>query len=382
MTYHQELGLSLVAFEPIVQGSEKVATLGINSYDHTISANGGFDSMTVTISDDRLSLDEWIEQGIGRRIVVYNSSNEICWEGFVNVVKAQMGAQSITVGPLAEVANRVSVAYAFMDTNFTPPVVNNETTTTLIAENEESQSRFGIIEKIINGGRKIDTEAEFIRDVYLREHAYPETSSELSIGGGSGSPSLTLECLGYWYWTNFYIYNSPLELTTTVQDKLTEIFTNNPNTGLFNELSIGTNLNIIPAYENDDKPAMAQIKEMLALGDGVDNRYILGVYENRKVISGSIPTTSVYKTALSDRGQKILTNEGSLVYPWDVRPGEWIFVSDSLIGRYTDTDNLYEDPRYMFIEQVKYSAPWQITLQGSRVGTFDQIMAKFGLGNF
>jgi len=86
MTHHEELGISLIAYSSIAEGIERVASLdkNISDYGHTISANGGFNTMNVTIADDRISLDEWIERGIGRHIVVYNSANLPCWEGFVN----------------------------------------------------------------------------------------------------------------------------------------------------------------------------------------------------------------------------------------------------------------------------------------------------------
>lgn len=382
-TRYQEVGLTAIVYESIASGMNKIDTLdvNINAYSHTISANGGFDSMSLTISDDRISLDEWIERGLARHIEIHNSGGEIVWEGFVNSVNTQLGGMQVEVGPLMDIGNRVSVIYARVDTDLSPPAVG-DTTITTIAENEISQERYGIIEKIVNGGRLTDDEAEWVRDTYLKESAFPETSSVISIGNASGQTTLTLDCLGYWYFLNAYVYNDTDSGTMQIDDRMREILEANPNTNMFGNILIDTNNSIVPEESDEDKLAMAHVKELLAIGGASDQRYTLGFYANREALYKEIPTTPAYKTTLSDQGQRILTYEGALVYPWDIKPAQWIFVSDALIGRYTDITNYYEDPRYIFIERVEFTSPWNVTLNGNRTGTYDQIMAKFGLGDF
>lgn len=381
-THHQETGLTMVVYDSLASGKARVATLDVNmnTYSHTLSANGGFDSMNITLSDDRISIESWIERGVGSHIEVYNSEGVVVWEGFVNVVGANIGGLEVNVGPLMDIGNRVSVAYAPVDYTFSPPLVG-DTTVTTITENERSQNIYGIIEKIVNGGRVTDDNAELIRDTFLKERAYPETSSALKLGSNS-QISLTLECLGYWYFTNAYVYNDTGSGAIQVDTRILEILEGNPNTDMFGDIYIDSNNAIVPEESDEDKLAMAHLKELLALGGASDQRYTLGVYENRDVYYKEIPSVPAYKTTLSDQGQKILTYEGALVYPWDVRPSQWLFVSDVLAGRYTDETDYYEDPRYIFIEQVEYNAPWGVTLTGNRIGTFDQIMARFGIGDF
>lgn len=382
MSYHEELGITLIVYTSFAEGKERVTILdtNISGYSHTVSANGGYDTMSVTISDDRLSLDEWIERGVGRHIEVYNFAGQVCWEGFVNSVNAQIGGQQLTIGPLMEIGNRVSVAYSPVDYATTPPTVGAKTVT-IIEENLTSQAIYGIIEKVLNGGRVTDEDAELIRDTFLAERAFPETSSTMSFGSMS-QPTLSLECLGYWHWTNAYVFNDTTTGVAYVDDRIEDILDSNPNTGMFTMLDIDENLSIVPTESLEDKLAMAHLKEILALGGASDQRYTLGIYENGSVYYKEIPSEPFYKTTLSDQGQRVTTYEGALVYPWDIRPAQWLFVSDALIGRYTDTTNYYEDPRYMFIEKVSYTAPWGLTLSGSRTGTFDQLLAKMGLGDF
>ena len=376
------MSLSIVVYEPLVRGANVVESLSYhsNSYSHTIQANGGFDTMSVELAMNRDKIDDWIEQGIGRHVIVYNSANEPCWEGFVNTIEASMGAYSVTVGPLVDSGNRVSAVYSRLDTDLDPPQAGDKTVTPIV-EDLRSQQRYGIVEKVINAGRITDEEAELVRDTFLREMAFPSTSSTINIGSAN-APTITLSCLGYWYWTNLYVYDHEDDYSEQVDNRIKEILEANPNTGMFGNITIDTNNTILPPEKDDDKTAMSRIRELLALGGAQDQRYTLGVYENRNIYYKEIPKTPDYRTSISDQGQKILTFEGAQVFPWDVRPGRWIFVSDALIGRYTDIDDLYEDPRYIFIESVNYDAPWGITLNGSRTGTFDQMMARLGLGSY
>lgn len=383
MSLHEELGLSLAVYSSKIENGDFVWVAGftntISSYSHEISAVGGFDSMNITIADDRLSLDEWIERGVGRIVRVFNSQNLPVWEGFVNVASAQMGGQKISVGPLMDMGNRVMVAYSPVDYDTSPPTVGTKAVTT-IAENEESQNNNWIVEKVLSAGRITDDDAELIRDTFLAERAFPETSTGFNIGG-SGSATLTLECLGAWYQTNLYVFNDTTSAAIQIHDRINDILDAEPNFA-YPYRQIDTNNSIVPQESDEDKYAMAHLKELLAIGGAYDERFTLGMYDDFTFYYKQIPFTAKYKTSLSDQSQRIYTYEGAMVYPWDIRPAQWLFISDSLIGRRTDTQNLYEDPRYMFIEKVKYEAPWGLSLSGSRVGTYEQLLAKMGIGSF
>jgi len=381
MTTHEELGLSIVIYEPLARGGQRVKRFStLQDYTHSLAANGGFDKMSFSISDDRLSLDEWLENGVGRHVEVYNQAADLVWEGFINKVSGTLGAQTVSVGALTEMANRVSALYTPIDYSTSPPTVGSETITT-IAENLVSQARYGIIEAVITAGRMTDADAELVRDTYLQEMAHPASESQLAVGS-SANTIITLECLGYWYWANLYVFNSTTTGSTQVDTRIEAIINGNPNAGMYGTPSIDTNNAIIPEQEENDKTAMTHIKELLALGGANDQRYTLGFYEHRQAQYRELPTEPYYKIRLSDSGQRIQTYQGALVYPWDVRPAQWLFISDALIGRYSDHNELYEDPRYLFIEQVDYTAPWQVNISGSRVGTFSQLMARYGLGDF
>ena len=60
------------------------------------------------------------------------------------------------------------------------------------------------------------------------------------------------------------------------------------------------------------------------------------------------------------------------------RPGKWLMFTDFLIGQAEEL-NLRNDPRAMFIETVKYTAPWSLQLKGGAVDTIDAVVAQLGL---
>jgi hypothetical protein len=122
------------------------------------------------------------------------------------------------------------------------------------------------------------------------------------------------------------------------------------------------------------------ILALIALGDVNDDRWTFGIYNDQKAHYGVIPSTPFYQHRIASESQRIETYAGNArVFPWDVRPAQWVFLPDFLVGRVQPTE-LRLDPRYVFIESVRYTAPWGIELTGSKVDSISQVMAQLGLG--
>ena len=58
----------------------------VSEYTHTIRADGGFDSMNVKLQLSQRHIDDWIESGLGRKVIAKSSGGIIIWEGMVNNV--------------------------------------------------------------------------------------------------------------------------------------------------------------------------------------------------------------------------------------------------------------------------------------------------------
>ena len=90
------------------------------------------------------------------------------------------------------------------------------------------------------------------------------------------------------------------------------------------------------------------------------------------------PTTLEYQQRLSQSLPVVERTGGDEVYPWNVLPGRWLLFPDFLIGQAAELD-LRDDPRAMFIEQVKYTAPNELYMKGGTVDSTDALIAQLGL---
>ncbi len=133
----------------------------------------------------------------------------------------------------------------------------------------------------------------------------------------------------------------------------------------------------VPAYEDSERNAWAVIKELIGYGDYQDHRYNWGVYADRKIKFGVMPTETKYTMSALDVGSGYKTMEGGRVEEYNVVPGEWLLITDILTG-ITDV-SLRRNPKTMFIEEVRYSASQGLTINPGKYGTVNQTLAKLGL---
>jgi hypothetical protein len=380
-----ETGITIAAFMPLVQGGAQVGTITeeVESYSHSIAANGGFISASFTINGNREMLEDWIEYGLGRHIQAHAPDNRIIWEGFVDSMSATVGGVTTTHGPLVNIANRVSVMYTpIIDTGTTPPITGTPTET-VIAEDTDSQDKYGIWEKIVSTGNMLPADAIFLRDLFLKENAYPDGSCTVSIGQETGTMSVTVSCRGYIDWFG-YVYNDiTTPLSVTVTTKLKDVIDADPNnffSSSDSKTTIFANLVLTISYEDQNRTARTIIEELLSFGGGSDDRWLFGIYADRIVRFNQAPTAVEYVYYLVDNSQRIETKTGEVVPVWDVLPGKWISLLDFMYGSAITDLDAHGDPRSFFIEQVDYTAPNTISISGQKVRKLPQYLAKMGLG--
>lgn len=251
---------------------------------------------------------------------------------------------------------------------------------TIAAQDAASQQRYGLIEKVLAAGTTTIADAIQIGDTYLEENKDPETSKSVSLGRAQ-EPQIVVHCLGYAHFLMLYVYNQvALGGFQSVTNKLGDILDNDPN-GLFSAAAANLTANpfLVAQYENDDMKAWSLIKSLVALGDVNSLRYLFGVYDDHVPTYATIPTDVEYYQRLSDPAQRIENIAGGEIKPWDVKAGKWLMFPDFLVG-HAPPANLRDDPRAVFIESVKYIAPWSLELSGSKVGTLAQRLAQLALG--
>lgn len=364
--------------ESVLSGNAVIGLLTdlVISYSHETTTTEGYKRASFTLSGDQIDVEDWFENGLFRDVVAYNDANGVIYNGFVNKVTIVVGGRSLTRGPMIDIVNRLSVSYTPLDTTTNPPVRGNKTKTAL-ANDTVSQARYGILQDIYNGGDCTDADALIIRDSQLEELRDPETSEMLSLQGGV--PSVSVECLGYYAFLDKYIYTNSTTGTVALSTKLQNVLTASPN-AIFstNYEKITSNTLAVAANEIEDRKAWDVIKGELAKGDASNNRYTFGIYKNRQAIYAPMPTAFAYQFQLANSVLELYG--GGEMMPWDVQSGKWLFYTDFLTGKSRPITDLRKDPRALFIESASFTAPYGLSLNGGKVRTSQQIMARLGLG--
>lgn len=376
MTSYKSEALTLSVYRPLVQGGEYLFDwrTSVESWQHEIRAMGGYWSAQATQADNLRRAEEWLADGLGRHVEVHDDALNQIWEGFVNSVSIDVGGLNVTRGPLLNVANKVKLVYSTGD-NVDGGYGGRASTA--YVEDATSQAKYGIIHKILSSGGVSTANAEQLRDTYLAQYKEPETTSRFNLSGQS-DVRLTIDLLGYVHWQIVYPFTSSTTGDGNLSTRLTAIINDDPN-NLFSSANadIATNTLQVSQWEDDDPMAWDAIKSLVAMGDSNESRFLYGVYNARRAVYEAAPTTYTYRREIASSGD-VETIVGGTVKPWAVRPGKWIIFPDFLIGRSQPTD-LRQDPRAMFIERVVFSMPRGLQLDGSKVSTIEQKIARLGL---
>lgn len=367
----------------------------VTGWEHEISFDFGYRDARMSFSIGEIGAQEWLANGLGRHVTFFDAAQNVRWEGFVNVIKAGLGPLVLERGPILEVVNRCSVVYTPIVDATVDPIVTGAEIETVISEDYDSQIRYAIQEEIVSGGTLMDdatytggsvtNEAEAIRNAYLEEFKYPQLSQEINIGTGSVS-YIQLELRGYRDFLSRYIYNNNIvsPATTVIPDKLKAILAADPN-GIFSTnyehiQETAEFLQLTPAWENESRTAETIADEMVALGTGTDRRTYLAVYNNRLCYYDQIPSKIEYEYRINE-GQPVITDlyGDAPIQPWEVTPGKWTIFPDVSPGQTVKVSNVREDPRIMFVESVKYTAPYTVELSGGKVSNWRKFLEKYGV---
>jgi hypothetical protein len=378
----QTLGISQSVYEPLWAGSlllDDQFARKLPQYSHEDAAFLGWDRAGSSGGAGRETIDDWINNGLGRRLVTFNHAQQPIWSGFANLVRAQVGPASYSAGPLLGVTNRGSVMFSRLYDDVSPPVVGSGESTP-IAEDADSQLRYGILETVWNGGTMTLENAEQQRDILLEERRLPDKSQESANLPGEGT--LSIEWLGFVHFLGRYVYNDLTNLTTTVSDKLLDVLAAEPN-GLFSTdySQVAENLFLTTAYEDQNRYGLDILQSLTALGDINLDRHLFMVRANQRIYYRPIPASTevTYLQYLTDYGHEYrLAGNNAVVQPWDLEPGKWLLIAD--FAPYSPQPYGKKNLRLQFIERVSFSTPRAVRLAGAKVEAGPQLLAQLGLG--
>lgn len=344
---------------------------------------GGYLSASFTAEIHRSALDLWMNY-LGHDLQVYNELQELIWQGFINEITINFGALSLKLGPFVNIANRVDVQYQTTSYTTNPPIGGNQTSTGL-ADNTDSQAKYGVLETNISGGQGLIADMIQLRDTFLTENSVPAVDKQINLGNQQDL-AVSVSLLGYHALLGRFYYQATGTGTQTIDDKIKAILAAHP-TLTFNMDAIDANALAIPVASDGTKTGLDEIQNIVARGNSSNQRYVFGVYGNVAdgliVVYTPIETTIdqlFYNHSASENGEQVTLISGAVVSPWNVRSGKWLAMLDIEVYPSRPDDNLKEDIRNVFIESVSYTAPSTITITGGTLTKTKQILAKLGLG--
>jgi hypothetical protein len=369
-------------YDRLPKGGAWLGDLDISAenWRHTISAFGGFTEASFEIMDSEAVLEDWILNGLFRPIIVKDHYLTTIWEGFIDSITINQAGLTVTHGPITQIANRVFAIYSGIDTTVYPPRIGvrkiTPTQNTLL-----SQAEWGIWPQILSLAGVSDANSDQLVSMYLAEHGHPEINSNFSFSGGE--ISLSVSCTG-WFNTLKYPFNYTTSSgTVAINTRMQQILAAHPNSGWLSTdySNIAVNATAVPQYENDDQLAIEHLRGLTAMGDGSAERYILGVYEDRKVFYGAVSEQLDYTLELGDPRRQLYDSSGSNIAPWKVRPGKWVFFSDFIPGLGSNFDDFHADPRMLRVETVEFDmrTPFAVQFAGGISSQYEQRSARLGL---
>jgi hypothetical protein len=387
-SFFQRHGISVNVSDPLVWAERSnlgnIAAI-IDSYDHEIKADGGFFKATIGLSTTRAAVDDWFINGVGRHIEVSSAGLATVFEGYVDSVTLTYGGLELQRGPLREVLNSADLVFSTIDSTAEPPATGDRRRLSDIngsyTNDTESQAMYGIWRKVLStGGISEDSDPDLIVDSRIADDRIPTTSQRFRTGATKGA-SLKLNVEGYYRWLD-YPYNHLTGGDVAISTKMQAVLTADPNAIISTNYDyITANTYQVSQYEDKDRKAWTVLGDLVEYGDANNLRYTLGLYEDRIAYYAGMTEDIDYVQRMGSDTQRVETEQGGFVYPWDVRPAKWLFYADVLTGldEPVTLAERREDPRYEFIETVRYTAPWGLAHNGEKQGTAKQALQKFGL---
>jgi hypothetical protein len=393
------LGITINVYQPIIDLYVSYTPKGqylyslsniVESYSHTIQAFGGYESATFTLKASSADIDDWLERGLNRHIEVFDPQGIEIWEGYVDQLNYSVGGFQVQFGPLSSIANRVWVEFTKLDDSTRPPSAGAKYES-LVEDEFYSQNSYGIFERVLSGGTITIADADQLRDTYLAESSYVETTKQWN-STGTNEPVLEVICKGYFSrLSRIYYLNDSDETSYTCTEAITDLLDYDSGTGLMvwgginflfsaANADIGVNAVDTQRWCSEYTTPDQLIKDVVNKGGVAYNRWLFYVGNNRRATYRAIDTDIAYYQQLRDPAQRVRNRNGMDILPHNVWPGKWLMFTDFFSGRSMPSTPTRADPRLMFIESVTFTAPDVLDLSGSKVARVPQILAEYGLG--
>jgi len=351
---------------------------GITSYEHSITNQGGFESMTVSLTTTPADAWWWTAQLMSSCIVT-GPDAVTCWEGYLTGVEATIEGQQVNVN-LDGMANRVRCRYT------TAVGVAGVTATT---SDTASIALYGTKDYVESVGTVSATTAAALAAARLRQKKNPNARRTTPVGSGaadqSSDGSVTLSFAG-WYTTLDWVLTSRADTSTeATTTQVTDLLAaSGVGVGVTNpylaSVSIGTASGINDTRQIDpDTTYRSKIETLLAQGLSTGERYAWGVFDGRaftvKQWAGATPSLATYYT--SARTRTVYDAALGTAEPWNLRPDAMVAALDvhdpAPVGTAQDASGRF----YCGRVSARWSAEgWSADLEPDDVLAVDALLAR------
>jgi len=347
----------------------------VTSYEHSIAATVGFESMTVGMVVSVDTAMDWLTDGLLRSTSVYGPDGETLFEGFVNGVSATFGQEQRSVA-LDGMANRVRVRYT--------TVLGTPGSTSQLS-NTTSQAIYGIKDAVYSLGGSTATAATNLATAILAARAWPVSSPASAIGTGDlGDVQVQLSFVGWYVALDWVTTSSTSTTSTATTTQVTSLLTayNAVNTFFSTDATnIAASGISDTEYISPDTTYRGKIEELLKQGNSSNNRLAWGIYEGRALTvaewAGATPSTVTYYRSFGDA--VIRDSGGGVVQPWNVRPNA-MYQTDELLDVQPVSTAPDSAGRY-FVERVTFHADASgisLSLEPQASDSIDARLARMG----
>ncbi len=237
---------------------------GFLSLDRERVADGNCGRLRFMMPGSKPELQSFFEYGLGRDVKVYNDRGEIDYQGFVFDMTLNTGIHMLKKS-MQHIYNEVWARY-----DATGGV--NPTQRSTVLSDAESQARFGVIEKVLQGGQQSGLFAiNRASETRLTWFAWPMINPDF--GAGRGDPHIEITAVGYQHTLNWRTYNQ----TALVGDADLSVVAAAVLTAcgdFIASTSIITNVMQVPREYDTDQNAFDILKSLAAMGDSAGQRWL------------------------------------------------------------------------------------------------------------
>lgn len=343
-------------------------------YQHEKHALGGywsasFNVLGLTDSDVRL----WAESAIGSHVSVQSVSG-IVWEGVVDSLVITLENSTITIGSLMSISNRVSIKFQDIEAPFNLPVGGTYNATAWI-QDSGSVLQYGALESVLSAGQTDTTAAASAANTYLDYNSWPIYDRQFTQQGGQ-QRGIVVNCVGYSRIMERRYYDNPGATgLVDISAKIADIIS---NADFVDSSSIASNTLQTYDEERELPTLLAAIQNLVSLGDASFNRYVFGMYANRKAIYRAVSSSPIY--TVNSRGELLYPDNATPVDLANVDPGVRLAYSDIFSNQLPyGTNSLQGVDVNPIIETVSYTHPGSLSVTTGRTSRLEAIFAAYGL---